>query len=226
MKMIQFKCGPEWDQRLITIRPKKRIGLLVSGGIDSTVLYHILKKHPKLVLYNLANNSGYASENHVRRAIGNPNLKINVIKENDLTDEPIGLDVLLGLAVDKIKSKKQVDELYTAANAVPPTREFKTLGDLPDRTWRFDTHPFMKGPFLPLYKFHIIELAIKFKVNFGDTHSCSRNKWGMCGHCFACEERYWAMKQFDISEIDGKIVRGVYPESKYIISRSRIKYAN
>jgi len=48
----------------------------------------------------------------------------------------------------------------------------------------------------------------------------------MCGHCFACEERYWAMKQFDISEIDGKIVRGVYPESEYIISRSRIKYAN
>ena len=196
MKMIQFKCGPEWDQRLITIRPKKRIGLLVSGGIDSTVLYHILKKHPKLVLYNLANKSGYASENHVRRAIGDPHLKINVIKENDLTDEPLGLDALLELAVDKIISKQQVDELYTASNAVP------------------------------LYKFHIIELAIKFKVNFGDTHSCSRNKWGMCGHCFACEERYWAMKQFDISEIDGKIVRGVYPESEYIISRSRIKYAN
>ena len=44
-------CGPEQDQRTITItlpKNKSRIGVLVSGGLDSAILYYLILLENKL----------------------------------------------------------------------------------------------------------------------------------------------------------------------------------
>ena len=46
--MIEYKCGPTWDRRIVTLDPPEKVALLMSGGIDSLVLYNLLSKHTEV----------------------------------------------------------------------------------------------------------------------------------------------------------------------------------
>ena len=47
---MKFECGPKWDTRIINIKPKGKIGILMSGGGDSYILYEILKSYSSIVM--------------------------------------------------------------------------------------------------------------------------------------------------------------------------------
>ena len=40
--MKKFITGPEWDERIVTLNPKRKIGVLMSSGMDSTTLFKLL----------------------------------------------------------------------------------------------------------------------------------------------------------------------------------------
>jgi 3'-phosphoadenosine 5'-phosphosulfate sulfotransferase (PAPS reductase)/FAD synthetase len=40
--MKKFICGPEWDERIVTLDPAKKIGILMSSGVDSTTLFKLI----------------------------------------------------------------------------------------------------------------------------------------------------------------------------------------
>ena len=40
--IMEFHTGPEWDERVITLKPAKKIGVLLSSGMDSTTLFKLL----------------------------------------------------------------------------------------------------------------------------------------------------------------------------------------
>ena len=52
---MRYECGPEWDTRIITINPKHlKVGILMSGGIDSWVLFNIIKQViPEIIIFNI-----------------------------------------------------------------------------------------------------------------------------------------------------------------------------
>ena len=208
MGVAEFICGPEWDRRIVSLRPARRVGLLVSGGLDSTVLYYMLSQIEgiDLKLYNLQIDRGLSTAQHVKNAIGNA--EIEVIPQRTLTIKVEPLSSMLHLAALFIQNQGEVDTLYTAANMIPPLSlfpEFDDVKDFPSRSWSFHDHDFMEGPFLPLYKYHIIDAAIKLNVPIQHTHTCCENKWGQCDICWACKERVWGFNQLGIEPINTKI---------------------
>ena len=200
MSKLEFTCGPEWDRRVITLRPKKKIGLLVSGGIDSTVLYHLLKDHSDLTLYHMHNIRNKPA--YVRNAIGDDNLDIKTFSEKDFSSTKILGGELLKLKAISLEQENDIDQLYSAGNALPPASHFPEFNiDGIFRSWKFPEDSFMAGPFLPLFKYHIIDLAIKLNIDLTATHSCTRNLDGSeCRECFNCMERTWGYAQLGLSD--------------------------
>ena len=39
---MKFITGPKWDERVITLNPKKKVGVLMSSGVDSTTIFKLL----------------------------------------------------------------------------------------------------------------------------------------------------------------------------------------
>ena len=48
-----------------------------------------------------------------------------------------------------------------------------------------------------VYKYHIIDLANRHKINLSQTQSCLRELKEHCGICWQCLERQWGYKQLE-----------------------------
>ena len=51
---MRFECGPEWDTRIVNLNPKGKIGIMITGGIDSWLLYNLLAleyNHESILLF-------------------------------------------------------------------------------------------------------------------------------------------------------------------------------
>ena len=42
INIMEFRTGPKWDERIIHLEPAKKIGVLISSGVDSTTLFKLL----------------------------------------------------------------------------------------------------------------------------------------------------------------------------------------
>lgn len=198
-------CGPLNDQRTISIilpAVKTKIGVLISGGIDSAILYYIILLENKLrgnihevlpISIMRAEGSEYFSKLVVaamNEKFNLPNIETTIVGNPTLPDiEQVksGVDDAITLGFELIFAGVIDQQPEHMIGWVPPpsgeTRRFKT-------------------PLKDINKTHIIELVTKFKQEdlFYITHTCNTYKVGRCHRCNGCNERAWGFSQLGLTD--------------------------
>ena len=183
---MQYICGPNWDQRIISVEQKGKVGILMSGGIDSWVLYNLLNDP---IIFNITRADGFDGADRVRKLTGKQITEIPESTTNHWQRVDIGIDYIL--------ENYDVDQLYDGINLNPPIDLFPEFNILskPYRPWQINV-PRLKTPFLHLHKYHTIDLANQLKIPLEDTRSCIDNASGNeCGQCWQCKEKKWGFEQ-------------------------------
>jgi hypothetical protein len=200
-------CGPIDDQRTVSInlpKEKSRIGVLVSGGTDSAILYYLLLLENKLrgnlheilpISIMRKEGSKYFSSlvvGHINSQFQLPFKDPQVVGDNTLPEEQ-----QVKSAVDEALSSG-FDLIYAGVIEQLP-QHMVNWTPIPSReTVRFKT------PFQSINKSHIIDMIVKLKQQplLHITHSCADDKYqiGRCNKCNGCNERTWGFKQLNITD--------------------------
>ena len=169
--------------------PTGRVGIFISGGLDSALLYHLILKErkdvvPLLVLktneqYNCARGViSYLQQLHSIHVepvlLSNKDIKIAI-------REAIGL----GFGTMFFGVIKEMEEFLV---------DWKP-NNFVDNAW-------IRGPLKDLDKSQIVDLVIKNNVEhlFSITHSCATQGVGRCGVCNRCRERHWGFEQLGLTD--------------------------
>ena len=186
----------------------KHIGLMLSGGMDSTILLFLILKEIQDNKINVgltafivpverlkSTEYSYRIINFLENYF---QIKINVqvIGSGSL---PHNLNINVPARI--ILHQKLVDKLYVGVNQNPPV-DF----GVPQINRR---HPdaaipeTVGFPFVQLYKTHILELYRIFNILelAHMTHSCGSNADCPCEKCFHCFERSWAFNELNLKDI-------------------------
>jgi len=197
-------CGPDFDRRTLNIwlHPlRKRVGVLVSGGMDSALLYYLLVKLNaesgfiyKITPYTIIREQGsieYAQPivDYVNELFGLPATIIETVGDNTLSEQ---YQVESGCKDVLIKSNLiylgLIEEL-----------EIHTIGWRPPIKWKETENRLY--PFKDLNKSHIVDLIFQFKQEklFELSHTCNM-PGPRCGACNGCNERRWGFEQMGYSD--------------------------
>jgi len=179
----------------------ERVGVFVSGGWDSAVLWYIIKQHclrnkiecvpftvPKLDgAVNFANKvlEWSCGEFGIPIVYTNP---VGSIEGEDTS-------AYVKSGVVEVLENKMADVVYTAVNKYPSWMEPPA-----DRVFTKDTEyeDIVRQPFADLYKSDIVNLA--FELGIANrimyiTHTCTEREHGRCNLCWWCKEREWAFSE-------------------------------
>lgn len=182
-----YECGPEWDLRLVKIENSGSVGITMSGGIDSYVLYNLIG--PNCKIFNLKRKDGFDNSETIYRLTG----RTDIIEIDEVTvDHNDRVSHLATVAL----TQYDIDQLYIGLNIIPHIKYFPEFvdNDTPVRPWR-NPHTLVRTPFLHLYKYHIIDLAKRLNIDISKTQSCLTLRHGHCGTCWQCRERQWGFEQ-------------------------------
>lgn len=194
MTIKRYNCGPVWDRRIVTINTptKGRAGILMTGGMDSWVLYNLLIKQmaPELiVILNIDRGDGIDTAAKVTALTG----------REDITQIPVlQTEYSVRDTIDKVLDDYPTMPIFTGVNVIPHTEYFPEFADdeRPRRPWKIDW-PTVRVPFHHVYKYHILELANQQTIDVTSTFSCTRNAEKECGICWQCREKKWAYTQLN-----------------------------
>lgn len=205
------------------------IGVVVSGGFDSSLLWHIiygicLERKQKVIPFTVPKIDGaltYSTRmlKWSSKFYGTKQIHPFVI-DPGIDQSPaqpyIGTEVaaqLLG-AIKIIVDEGYADVVFTGVNAYPPNHEtlcsYHTPGDrniVKDNTDDYHGKPvneWIKQPFTELTKDKIIKLADELNVLDPISelsHSCVEVIRGRCGECFWCKEREWGFSSTGHTDI-------------------------
>jgi hypothetical protein len=200
-----IKCGN--DNRVITIElPEKKetLGVLVSGGLDSAILYFLIVQENirlgnlhDIIPFTVARKEGsiyFAGPvvEHIHKYfnICVPHLQVGDNTLNETRQVTSGLKDAQDMGCSKVYLGVIIQQ--------------------PEHMLGWD-HPKLKEaerfklPFINADKSHIVDLIFKSNQEslFHITHSCD-HELGRCGSCNGCRERAWGFKK--VNKIDpGKV---------------------
>ena len=204
---MNIQCGPTDDLRTVSITlpdTKSRIGVFVSGGIDSAILYYLLllknkeigNLHEVLPLTIIRKEGSKYFSNlvvgHVNQEFQIPYNSPIIVGNNTLPEEEqvkSGVNQALNAGFDIVYAGVIEQLPQHMINWQPiPSKE----------TLRFKT------PFQLINKSHIIDLVLKYKQEtlFYITHSCAgeQSQIGRCKGCNGCNERAWGFSQLGLTD--------------------------
>jgi len=193
-----IKCGPDSDRRTLNIYLdplRRKVGILVSGGMDSALLYYLLIRlnveqgfTHKITPYTILRKDGsceFAQSiiDYVHDQFDLPHKTTEVVGDPAL---PEILQVELGCT--DVLEKSNI--LYLG---IIEELAIHTVGWRDPIKWKDEES--RKYPFKNINKSHIVDLIYHFKQErlFELTHSC--NMPGKCGSCNGCNERQWGFDQ-------------------------------
>jgi hypothetical protein len=195
-----FECGPIHDRRLLNIDlpDKFRIGVFVSGGIDSALLYYLLMKMNfeagntyQVIPFTVLRKEGsshYANPiiNYINSLFGKSPQKLIEVGNNALPEDQ---QVRSGV-IDVLKRMSIADTVYVGVIQALDIH-MEGWSPIPARET-----PRFKTPFKDLNKSHVIDLVYQLNQEwlFHLSHSCIHDI-GRCGQCNGCNERSWAFAQ-------------------------------
>lgn len=199
-----------------------RIAVLISGGFDSAVLWHMINNlyagtDANIIPVTVPKTDGsiryanmmledYCKRNKIKRIhttrVGNVDTT-NREPEGEVLFEQL----LSGLREILTGDKPLADVVYTGASPYPE-HLYKRYAEIiapRDRQFTRGTEyaEQVKQPFDTYTKDMLVALAMDFKI-VDDikeiTHSCVVQSRGRCGECFWCEEREWALQQHGLMD--------------------------
>lgn len=196
---ITLECGPLNDTKEVLLKipdDAKKIGIMHSGGLDSTILLALFLKYFPTVDFTI----------FTANKVGAPTFSANILRLLGIEKNHVIVDVPQGTyharVVPNIMKNQldlgNVDYFLTAVNSAPPDGTFNSNGfAAPDRKSPTDI-PRSKcfAPFHPLLKYHILDLCFRegFEHLIPFTHTCTEQDDGYCGICWFCNERKWAFE--------------------------------
>ena len=203
---MKITCGPADDQRVVEIDlpiyPKK-IGVFISGGLDSAILYFLLmlangeRNHiHSIVPFTVARTEG--SKFFVRPVIAHVHAEFKTpYREPVVVGDP-SLPGHLQVASGAESAMHQgCDYIYGGVISQLPEHK---IGELPAPKANYDV---VKLPLEHLEKCHIIDLIAKLdqQALFYLTHSCSTEEIGRCNNnCNGCNERAWGFSRLGLTD--------------------------
>lgn len=180
---------------------QRRIAVLVSGGLDSSLLYYLVKSlaiqdsRYTVVPYTLERKDG--SKRHAQHVIDYVHNKLNIDRMETIYVPLVETDTerQVSEGISKIL-KTNNNILYVgliqtlpehALHGVPTPLIPKELSNV-------------VFPLKNLYKTHIIDMMQKLKLTelYGLTHSCVYDITHKCNECNRCNERHWAFQMLDM----------------------------
>jgi predicted phosphoadenosine phosphosulfate sulfurtransferase len=182
---------------------RRRIAVLVSGGLDSAVLYYLVKylslqdSRYDVTPYTLDREDG--SKTHAQPVIDYVHDKLNcdrrLTRYVPLSTQDSNMQVSQGLS---LVLKKTTNIIYLGYIKTLPEH---AMHGVPPPFVAIDTE-IVKHPFMSLTKAHIVDIAIKLDTIklFELTHSCVYDIVGRCGVCNRCNERAWAFEQLSLDD--------------------------
>ena len=200
---IRLESNINGDIRLVTVKLTlhRRIGVLVSGGLDSALLYYLIKKltltddRYSVIPYTIIRNDG--SSRYAQPVI-------------DYVHEILGIEQQYAtkLEIDEIDSELQVaagmrELRNTDRNliyiGIIQTLEEHALHDVPKPYVPTNSEMF-NYPLKDLNKAHVVQLIVQLGLEklFTLTHSCVYDIDTPCGDCNRCNERAWAFTQIGL----------------------------
>ena len=201
-----------------------RVGVVVSGGFDSAVLWHMINKlyegtGASVTPYTVPKVDGSIHHANMMLAAYSKHNNIKTIHTRrvgivDQTNRyPNGAQLLeqlvTGLREILYADIPLADVVYTGASPFPThlVDKFKQIRAPRDRNFTRGTEweDVCKQPFDSYTKEQLVGIAIhEGIVDYVKevTHSCVKQDRGRCGECFWCQEREWAINYYD-GLIDG-----------------------
>ena len=200
---LSIECGPTYDRRFCNLQLsffRRRIGILVSGGLDSALLYYLIQSivddRYTVTPFTISREDGsdvYAQPviDYVNDVLHKPKQTTTILHIDEINNE---LQVSAGI---REISKYDVNITYIGLIETLPIHCIGVPGPYkPTNSERFNF------PLKDLNKSHVVDLVYQFNQQeiFNVTHSCvyKRNR---CGGCNRCNERQWAFDQLGLKDI-------------------------
>lgn len=162
------------------LNPHGRVAVLLSNGIDSKVLLHLLRMvHSDITTINLIRPTGR-------------DIAINADIHMELIEGPGEFERVRQTILHNIIP--YYDQVWGGENAIPNVEWFKNHPDVPTRC-KDEVDGNFYSPFLFYDKAAIIKLAVQYDIDLSDTVSCIVNSDTHCKECWFCKEREWGYVQ-------------------------------
>ena len=180
--------------QLNTINSNNKIGVLLSGGMDSALLLYLLALYTpnQINCYTVPKHDG--ADLYVNSIIDwiNTRLKKNIEHSFRVGNPNLHHEHIVGNALYLLKN--ECDIFYLAGNAYPPS----ILPNGPRRVRVQSVN--VKQPFFDCYKTDILQGYVTWGVTdlLKLTHSCTEQKIGRCNECWQCKERAWAFNELNM----------------------------
>lgn len=169
--------------------PKVKVGVFVSGGLDSAILYYLMLKENQnivpLLVFKNTDQRQYAANviDYVQSQFGLHQTPLLLKSKNirQAVSEAAGL----GFDLVYVGVIKELDEFLVGWES----NNFNDTG-------------FCRGPLKHLDKSEIVGLIRKNNLEqlFSITHSCATQSQGRCLVCNRCRERAWGFSQLDLTD--------------------------
>ena len=207
---------------------KKTIGVVVSGGFDSSLLWYIVNEFTgtdqKVIPFTVPKVDGaltyatrmlewYSKLKNTKRlhpiVINQEGVDWN---RNDYQGDEVAQQLLNG--IKEIVDNNMADVVFTGVNDYPP--HYKTLCSYHTPAPRkkvsesdyvhngVPINEIIKQPFADYTKDFLVRLAWELGI-LDDvaefSHSCVEQIRGRCNECFWCKERSWAFQEAGLSDI-------------------------
>lgn len=182
---------------------RRRIAILVSGGLDSALLYYLVKKlsleDDRYIVtpYTLERLDG--SKNHAQSVIDyvHDTLQVDRTITNyiPIVNTDSNLQVAEGMS---LVLKEPINILYMGHIKI---LDEHALHGVPTPYVPIDSD-LVKNPLKDLTKAHVVDMITKLNIEqlFLLTHSCVYNIDGRCNQCNRCNERAWAFDQLGLAD--------------------------
>jgi hypothetical protein len=195
--------------------PNLRYGIMLSGGLDSAVLFYLIladakSKNIELNIQPFTIPKTDGSYLYVEDILNYFGDQFNILIPDTIhVGDPSAHHTLQSktAVIEILEKHPHIDCLYFATNQ-NPTHSFDYSkyppGCFPNRV-KGSTDPKIQMPFIDMYKDEILKFVFDNSQEelLFLTHTCTEQKTGRCGQCFQCNERQWAFDQL------GKIDPGV-----------------
>lgn len=199
-------CGPQHDQRTLTLElpadTPLKIAVMISGGIDSAILYYILLEENK----NLDNLHEIIPVVIERREGSKYFARLVIAQLQMLFGLPLTSPAIVGDPTleekDQVRSgvmdvwKLGFNRCYIGAIEQQPEHMIGWVDPGAKENHR------LKLPMRGLNKTHVIDLVIRLNQSslFNITHTCNVHEIGRCYGCNGCNERSWGFSQLGLTD--------------------------